>query len=57
MSFIPASPFYIGSLAIKMFVGWMVIGLILFLASGVQRRNLTEQELEDGVFGSVMKQE
>ena len=56
-SFIPASPFYIGSLAIKMFVGWMVIGLILFLASGVQRRNLTEQELEDGVFGSVMKQE
>ena len=54
MSFIPASPFYGGGLAIKMLIGWLVIGCILFLVSGGQRKGLSEQELEDGVFGSRM---
>ena len=54
MSFIPASPFYGGGLAIKMLIGWLVIGLILFLVSGGQRKGLSEAELEEGVFGSKM---
>ena len=54
MSFIPASPFFGGNLAIKMLIGWLVIGIILFLVSGGQRKGLSEQELEDGVFGSKM---
>ena len=52
LSFIPASPFYAGALAIKMLVGWMVIGIVLYLASSGQRRGLSEAELEAGVFGT-----
>ena len=54
MSFIPASPFYAnqGGPAIQMFVGWMVIGIILYLASAGQRKGLSEEELEEGVFGT-----
>ena len=37
-----------------MLIGWLVIGLILFLVSGGQRRGLSEAELEEGVFGSKM---
>jgi len=54
MSFIPSSPFFAGSLSVKMFIGWMVIALVLYLASSGQRRGLSEQELEAGVFGSRM---
>ena len=54
MSFIPASPFYGGGLAIRMLIGWLIIGLILFLVSGGQRKGLSEAELEEGVFGSKM---
>ena len=54
MSFIPASPFFGGKLAIKMLIGWLVIGIILFLASSGQRKGLSEEELEEGVFGSRM---
>ena len=54
MSFIPASPFYANQdgPAIQMFIGWMVIGIILYLVSFGQRRGLSEAELEDGVFGA-----
>ena len=54
MSFIPASPFFGGNLAIKMLIAWMVIGIVLYLASSGQRKGLSEQELEDGVFGERM---
>ena len=53
--FIPASPFYVGSLSIKMFVGWMVIGLLLYLASVGQRKGLSREQLEEGVFGRMKK--
>ena len=39
--FIPNNPVYMGKTASIMFVGWMVIGIILFLASGVQRRRIS----------------
>jgi len=52
--FIPASPFYIGSLASQVFLIWTVIGLALFLASRGQRKGLSEKELEEGVFGKTI---
>lgn len=50
--FVKASPFYIGGLAVKMFIMWMVIGGGLYLASRGQRKGLSAAELEEGVFGS-----
>ena len=48
--FVPGNPVYMGKLAIIMFIGWMVIGLILYLASSGQRRGVSQEELKDGVF-------
>ena len=48
--FVPGNPVYMGGLAIKMFVGWMIIGIILFIASSGQRRGKSLAELKDGVF-------
>ena len=48
--FIPASPFYVGAQAVKMFFGWLVIGLILYLASSGQRKGMSQEELKHGVF-------
>lgn len=50
--FIPSSPFYIGSLAVKMFLGWLAFGAFFYLSSFPQRRKLTDEELEKGVFGA-----
>ena len=50
-AFIPVSPFYVGDMAVKMFIIWMAIGVIFFLVSGGQRKGLSEAELEEGVFG------
>ena len=48
--FVPGNPVYMGKLAIIMFIGWMVIGLILYLISGSQRRGMTQDQLREGVF-------
>ena len=48
--FIPASPMYMKSTACIMFVGWMIIGLILYLAASGQRRGKSQTELKEGVF-------
>ena len=50
-AFIKVSPFFVGMLSIKMFVIWVVIGIVFYLVSGGQRRGLSEAELEAGVFG------
>ena len=50
-AFIPISPFYVTDMAVKMFIIWMVIGLVFYLVSGGQRKGLSEAELEAGVFG------
>lgn len=52
--FVESSPFYIGSLAVKMFVIWMSIGGILYLIAGKQRKGLSAAELEKGVFGDTI---
>ena len=48
--FVPGNPVYMGRLAIIMFVGWMVIGLVLYLISSGQRRGMTQDQLREGVF-------
>ena len=50
-AFIPVSPFYVTDMAVKMFIIWMVIGIVFYLVSGGQRKGLSEAELEEGVFG------
>ena len=39
-----------GGMAIKMFIGWMVIGLVLYLIAGGQRKGMSTEELRAGVF-------
>ena len=51
--FVPGNPVYMGGLAVKMFVGWMVIGLILYLASSGQRRGISQADLKHGVFAGL----
>lgn len=51
--FVPGNPVYMGALAIKMFIGWMVIGIILYLASAGQRKGLSAVELRSGVFANM----
>ena len=48
--FIPNNPVYMGKTASIMIVGWMVIGIILFLASGVQRRRISPEERAAAMF-------
>ena len=48
--FIPGNPVYMGKLASIMFVGWMIIGLILYLAASGQRSGKSQAELKEGVF-------
>ena len=48
--FVPGNPVYMGGMAIKMFIGWMVIGLVLYLIAGGQRKGMSTEELRAGVF-------
>ena len=43
--FVPNNPVYMGKTASLMFVGWMVIGVILYVVSAVQRNKTTKEEL------------
>ncbi|MEL3905733.1 MAG: APC family permease [Treponema sp.] len=53
--FVKSSPFYIGSLSVKMFIVWMAIGVVLYLFAGKQRKGLSMYELEQGVFGCSIR--
>ena len=48
--FIPNNPVYMGKTASIMFVGWMVIGIILFLVSAIQRNRIPKEEREAAMF-------
>lgn len=48
--FIPATPLYIGNVAVMMFGIFLAIGIVLYLASGSQRKGMSEKDLESGVF-------
>jgi amino acid transporter len=48
--FIPATPLYMGGLAIKVMIGWLVFGLILYIAAGVDRGKVTPEERSASLF-------
>ncbi len=48
--FVPSSPFFIGKLAVIMFLIWMAIGFTLFLLNTRERKKLTREEIEERVF-------
>ena len=37
----------------KMFCIWIVIGLVLYLLSSGQRKGLSREQIEEGVFGGI----
>lgn len=53
--FIPSSPFFIGRLAVIMFLAWMAIGFLLFFLNRKQRLATPKEEIEKGLFGTDMK--
>ena len=48
--FVPASPFFIGKLAVIMFLVWMAVGFALYLLNRGERRKMTAEEIEKSVF-------
>ena len=52
--FIPGTPFYIGNVAVIMFFAALAAGIVLYVVSSVQRKGMTKEDLERGVFGRIM---
>ena len=50
LMFIPGNPCFIGGFAIAMLVIWMVIGAILYVATGKERNALSDEEREKLLF-------
>jgi len=51
--FVPANPVFMGGMAIKLFIAWMVLGAILFMASAGQRNALTPEQRYDNMFAKM----
>jgi len=51
--FVPNNPVFMTWKAVWLFLGWMVLGAILFLASAPQRNKLTPQERYDSMFAKM----
>lgn len=51
--FIPSAPAFMGKIGMITFVGWMIIGLILYVASAGERNKLTPQERYDHMFANM----
>lgn len=51
--FVPNNPVYMGGLAVKLFIAWMVVGIILFLASAGERNRLTPEERRAAMFAKM----
>ena len=52
--FIPGNPVFMGGTAIKYFIGWMLIGVIMYAATAPKRNALTPEQREQGVFGKAV---
>ena len=50
---IPITPFYVGSKALIIFVVYIVIGIVLHLAAGGQRNQLSAHERMKNMFGNL----
>jgi amino acid transporter len=48
--FIPATPLFMGGLAVKVMIGWLVVGIILYLIAGADRSKVTPEERSASLF-------
>ena len=55
MCFIPGTPCYLGSLAITLFVVWMLLGLILYLGNRKARKQIPKEERVASLFQKMSK--
>lgn len=55
LMFVPASPAFMGSLSLEMFLGWMGLGFLLFLANSKERNRFTPEERSASLFASMKK--
>ena len=53
MFFIPTSPCYMGNLALVLYLIWMAIGLLLFLASAGERRAVPKEQRAASMFSTM----
>ena len=53
MLFIPGSPAYIGGTAVKMFIAWCIVGVIMFLLTARARNKKTPKERYDNMFATM----
>lgn len=53
--FVPGNPVYMGSEAITMFIGWMVIGLVVYVANSSYRNSVSVEERERCLFATAKK--
>ncbi len=51
--FVPGNPVFMGGMAIKLFVGWMVIGFALFFAASGERNKLTPEQRHHNMFAKM----
>jgi amino acid transporter len=48
--FVPNNPVYMGTSAIVLFISWMVLGVVLYLAAGASRRSVSVEERTRSLF-------
>ena len=51
--FIPGQPVYMGSMAVMLFVGWMIIGVVLFVLDYRQRQKYSKLKRASFLFASM----
>lgn len=51
--FIPKNPVFMGGMAVKLFIAWMILGLILFLACSGERKAVSEEERNASLFAKI----
>jgi len=51
--FVPGNPVYMGATAIQYFIGWMVIGIVLYLATAGKRNSIPAEERHKAVFAKA----
>lgn len=53
LSFIPGNPVFMGKTAITIFLVWMVVGIILYLLNGGERKRIPESERVASLFAKM----
>ena len=53
MMFIPSTPAYIGGLAVKMFVAWCAVGVVVYLITSPARNKKSPKERYDNMFATM----